>query len=485
MRTRDDLRPYQRRLAVRLFEDFGVKEGALLAVEMGLGKTVTTATAVRWLLDTFQVRRVLIVAPLRVAQMTWPDEFRSWKHLAPIHWYAGAGRLGQKLTAAQRRARLQEFLDDPLGEVFIINRENVVWLYKTLLEMGQGWPFDMLVYDESSRLKEGKKKTGTKNISEFGVYAKVRRGMDYVIELSGTPTPKGLQDLWGQITVIDLGRRLGTTKKAFHSRWFRSIQVGQHVGAVKYEPLPHAEREIMAAIKDVMVSMKAKDYIDLPPVVTSNIYVDLTPKQMAAYRRFERECALEEHDIEAVNRGVLTNKLLQYANGAVYRMDADDPDAVREVIHIHDHKLAALESIVAETNGASLLVGWSFQFDRDRIKKKFPWARDSTEEGVLEEWNKGRVQMLLTHPASIGHGMNIQFGGHHTVWFGLNSSLELFQQLSARLPRSGQPASHVFQYHILTRGTFDERLLTILLDRDATQERITDATRWHLDLTKG
>lgn len=481
MRTRDDLRPYQERLAERLFDDFGVKEGALLAVDMGLGKTVTTATAVRWLLDTFQVRRVLIVAPLRVAQKTWPDEFQEWKHLKPIHWYAGAGSIGQKLTAAKRKAILQEFLDDPLGEVFIINRENVVWLYNTLLEMGVPWPFDMLVYDESSRLKEGKKRTGTKRLSEFGVYAKVRRHMDYVIELSGTPTPKGLTDLWGQIVVIDLGRRLGTTKKAFHSRWFNSIQVGQHVGAVKYEPLPHAEREIMDRIKDIMVSMKARDYIDLPPVVEVPHYVDLTAKQMADYRRFERECALEEHDIEAVNRGVLTNKLLQYANGSVYRQDTDDPDSEREVIHIHDHKLAALESIVAEANGASILVGWSFEFDRDRIMKRFPYARNATEEGVLDAWNRGEVQMLLTHPASIGHGMNIQFGGHILVWFGLNSSLELYQQLSARLPRSGQPAERVFIHHILARGTFDEKLIRVLGDRDATQERITDATKWHLD----
>lgn len=480
-RDKSDLRPYQRRLAERLFEDFGVKEGALLAVDMGLGKTVTTATAVRWLLDTFEVRRVLIVAPLRVAQKTWPDEFREWRHLQPIHWYAGAGSIGQKLTAAKRREILQAFLDDPLGEVFIINRENVVWLYHTLQELGVEWPFDMLVYDESSRLKEGRKRTGTKRISEFGVYAKARRAMDYVVELSGTPTPKGLQDLWGQVAVIDMGRRLGTTKKAFFSRWFRSIQVGQHVGAVKYEALPHAEREIIGAIQDIMVSMKARDYIDLPPLIEVSHYVDLSASEMAAYKRFERECALEEHDIEAVNRGVLTNKLLQYANGSVYRQDTDDPDSEREVVHIHDHKLAALESIVNEANGASVLVGWSFEFDRDRIKRRFPKARDATEEGVLDAWNRGEVPMLLTHPASIGHGMNIQFGGHILVWFGLNSSLELYQQLSARLPRSGQPAERVYIHHVLARGTFDEKLMAVLSDRDATQDRITDATKWHLD----
>ena len=179
--------------------------GALLAVDMGLGKTVTVGTALRRLLDMFLVRRVLIVAPLRVAQKTWPDEFNEWKHMAPIHRTSLAGKIGQKLTPDQRKKLLQAYLDDPLGEVAIINRENVVWLYKTLQEMKVPWPFDMMVYDESSRLKEGKKRTGSKNLSEFGVYAKVRRLMDYVVELSGTPTPKGLIDLWGQIVVIDLG----------------------------------------------------------------------------------------------------------------------------------------------------------------------------------------------------------------------------------------------------------------------------------------
>ncbi|MCH2078499.1 MAG: SNF2-related protein [Rhodobacteraceae bacterium] len=481
MLTLDNLRPYQKSLAERLFWEMGTSPGALLSVDMGLGKTVTTATVARWLLDCHLVKKVLIVAPLRVAQKTWPDEFEAWEHLEPVHWKSLVGKIGQKPSPTQRARWLREFLDDPRSEVAIINRENVVWLYKQLQAWNITWPFDMLIYDESSRLKEGRKRTGTKNLSEFGVYVKVRKHMTYVVELTGTPTPKGLIDLWGQISIIDMGERLGTTKTAFLRRWFNSVQVGQHVGAVKYTARPEAEEEIMELISDLMVSMKAEDYLELPPVVTSNIWVDLTQKQAADYRRFKKELALEEHDIEAVNQGVLTNKLLQYANGSVYRQDTDDPDSEREVIHIHDHKLAALESIVAETNGANLLVAWGFQFDRDRIKKKFPFAKDATDEGVLDDWNKGKVRMLLTHPASIGHGMNIQFGGHHIVWFGLNSSLELYQQLSARLPRSGQPAERVFQYHILTRDTFDERLIDILQDREVTQDRITDAVKWDVD----
>ncbi|MFU1607379.1 SNF2-related protein [Sulfitobacter pontiacus] len=473
--TIHDLRDYQLPLAQRLFNDFGVKPGALLAVEMGMGKTVTTATAVRWLLDLCMVRRVLIVAPLRVAQKTWPDEFQEWEHLRCLHWKSLVGSIGQKLTPAKRKALLVEFLNDPRSEIAIINRENVVWLYKTLQELRVPWPFDMLVYDESSRLKEGKKRTGNKNLSEFGVYAKVRKDMDYVIELTGTPTPKGLIDLWGQIVVIDQGKRLGTSKTAFLSRWFEADYMGWN-----HTPYDHSEEEIMARIGDIMVSMKARDYIDLPPVVVNPIYVDLTPQQLKDYRRFEKELALEEFDLEAVNRGVLTGKLLQYANGSVYKTDNDVEPPTRETIHIHDHKLAALDSIVAETNGANLLVAYEFKFDLDRIKKKYPKAREATEAGALDAWNRGEVQMLLAHPASIGHGMNLQFGGHHIVWFGLNASLELFQQFNARLPRPGQKSSHVFIHWILARGTFDERLVKLLAARDATQDRITEAVKLHL-----
>jgi SNF2 family DNA or RNA helicase len=229
-----------------------------------------------------------------------------------------------------------------------------------------------------------------------------------------------------------------------------------------------------------MISLKAEDVLQLPPVIYSNVMVDLSKKEMADYRRFEREMALEEHDIEAVNRGVLTFKLLQYANGHVYRTDETVHPPKREAIRFHDAKLDALDSVVAELNGANLLVAYTFKFDLAAIRKRYPKARLATDEGVLDDWNAGKVQMLLAHPASIGHGMNIQFGGHNIVWFGLTPSLELYQQFNARLPRPGQTAERVFVRHILARGTFDERLIGILGDRDATQDRITDAVRWRL-----
>lgn len=472
IRTLEDLRGYQSGLSNQLFDDFGVKPGALLAIEMSLGKTVLSATVARWLLDCFLVRRVLIVGPLRVAQKTWPDEFSEWEHLRPLHWKSLCGTIGKKVTPKQREKWLREFLDDPKSEIAIINRENVVWLYKALQEWGVPWPFDMLIYDESSRLKEGKKRTGNRNLSEFGVWVKVRKHMSYVLELTGTPAPNGLIDLWGQISLIDIGERLGTTKTAFLHRWFESDYMGW-----SYTPKHHAEKEILDRIADITYSLKAKDYVKLPPVVPNTVWVDLTPAQMKAYKRFEKEMALEEHDIEAVNRGVLTFKLLQYANGSVYRQDPNDELAPRETIHIHDLKLAALDSIVNEANGENLLVAYSFKFDLASIKKRFKYAREATEPGVLDAWNRGEVKMLLAHPASIGHGMNLQFGGHHCVWYGLTASLELYQQFNARLPRPGQENEKVFLHHILARGTFDVRLMGVLEDRDATQDRITEAVK--------
>jgi SNF2 family DNA or RNA helicase len=302
--------------------------------------------------------------------------------------------------------------------------------------------------------------------------------MDYVIELTGTPTPKGLIDLWGQIVVIDQGERLGTSKTAFLARWFEADYMGW-----SHAPYEHSESEIMGRISDIMVSMKARDYIDLPPLIPNPIWVDLTAQQMKAYKRFEKELALEEHDIEAVNRGVLTGKLLQYANGSVYRTDNDVEPPTRETIHIHDLKLVAVDSIVAETNGANLLVAYEFKFDLDRIKSKYPKAQLATDPGVLDAWNRGEVQMMLAHPASIGHGMNLQFGGHHLVWFGPTSSLELFLQFNARLPRPGQVSSYVMCHMILTRGTFDERLVDVLKERDVTQDRITEAVKIHLKVS--
>lgn len=473
MRKRSELKPYQDRMNRHLVSAFKRLPGALLAVEMSLGKTVTVATTLRDLLDEFVIRKALIIAPLRVAQMTWPDEFQAWEHLKPIKWKSLCGtRVGQTVTPEQRMKWLREALDDPSCEVVIINRENVTWLYEAV-GGAKKWPFDFLVYDESSRLKEGSKRTGSKRISEFGVLAKVREKMDGVIELSGTSAPNGLIDLWGQIYVIDQGRRLGTTKKAFLERWFDADYMGWN-----HTPKPNAEKEIMARIKDVMLSLKAAEVISLPPVVSLPVWVDLSKSEMATYKRFERDMALEEYDIDAVNRGVLTFKLLQFANGHVYRQIEDTYPPQREVIHFHDRKLAALDSIIAETNGANLLVAYSFKFDLAALKKRYPKARVATDEGVMEAWNKGKVPMMLAHPASIGHGMNIQFGGHNIVWFGLNPSLELYQQFNARLPRPGQTAARVYVRHILARNTFDARIFNVLGERGATQDRITDAVNW-------
>lgn len=486
----EDLRPYQVELAEQLYADFGKKPGALLSVEMSLGKTVITATAVQWLLDTFQVRKVLIVAPLRVAQKTWPDEFRSWRHLSAVRWTSLVGEIGQTLTAKQRLALLKEYLDDPDSEIAIINRENVVWLYHALKDLGAGWPFEVLVYDESSRLKEGRKRTGTKRLSEFGVLAGNRKHMKYVIELTGTPSPRGVEDLWGQISLIDQGERLGTTRQQFLSRWFRSSQVGQNIHALRYDPKPGAEESIMEAVSDIMVSLKARDHVKLPPVMTypdlPPILVDLTEKEMKQYRAFERTLAMEDLDVYAENKGVLAFKLLQFGQGSVYETLEEDEDRAPDPIHIHDHKIRALEQLVGSLNGESLLIAYAYKFDAARIRKSFPGVQLATDPGVLDAWNRREVRIMMAHPASVGHGLNLQFGGHHAVWYGLPTSLELYQQFNARLPRPGQTAETVFIHHILARDTFEHtRLINVLRERDATQDRITDAVKWHLAALRG
>lgn len=469
------MRPDQHRLVRRLLRDFERKPGALLALQMSLGKTVISATLIRRLLDSFSVRKVLIVAPLRVAQKTWPDEFGKWQHLKPVKWVSVCGtRAGQKVTPAQRGAALRRFLTDPTMEVLIINRENIVWLYEAL-GGAANWPFDLMVYDESSRLKAGKKRTGTRRLSEFGVYAKIRKYMLFVILLSGTPAPKGLEDLWGQFFILDLGERLGTTKKAFTDRWFDADYMGWSLTAK-----PHAEAEILAKVKDVMISLNTSDVMEEIPVVYANRFVDLKRPQRAQYNRLRRELALEEYEIEAVNRGVLTFKLLQYANGSVYRYDESVYPPKREIVHFHQEKLIEMDAVVAETAGDNLLVAYTFKFDLDALRHRYPFARVATEDGVLDEWNEGKVRMLLAHPASIGHGMNIQFGGNQIVWYGLTPSLELYQQFNARLPRPGQAANQVIVTHILARDTFDERLIEVLGVRDANQKRVTEATKWEL-----
>jgi SNF2 family DNA or RNA helicase len=465
IRGEEDFRPYQRWMA-----DFCIaNEVAYLAAHMGLGKTGAVLFVIRRLLDLADVKKVLIVAPVNVANYTWPEEMRVWTFARGLTYSVLTGEADEREAAA-----LEE------TEVHIINRENLVWLWRFWQAQGR-WPYDMLAYDEASRLKQGNKRTkpstrkdGSESkptVSEFGALAKVRRFFKRVVEMSGTPAPNGLIDLWGPFYILDQGERLGQNKTAFKKRWFDE---DKYTFAIK--PKAHSEGEIMSAVSDIMIALRKEDYLPhLPPVVVNDKWVTLPPKALAQYRELEKTMVLEEHDIEAVTSGVLANKLLQLSNGSVYNEE-------KEAIPLHDEKLKALESIVEEAGGAPILIAYSFKFDLDRIKKRYPKFRVFGEsKSDMRDWNAGRIPGLIVHPASAGHGMNFQYGGNIFVWYGLNWSLELYQQFNERLPRSGQAADRVFMHRILAKDTYDEIQLAALGDKGATQDSIMEAVRVRAD----
>lgn len=462
IRSYSDFRQYQRWMTSAIVS----LPGVFLAAEMGLGKTAATLKAIRMLLDLGEVKKVLIVAPLKVCDLTWPEEIAKWAFARDLTYVVATGDEWDRRIALRQDA-----------EIHIINRENLVWLQQY---WGRHWPYDMLVYDEASRLKGGSKRTkgnvradGTKSrrrISEFGTLRRMRWSFKKVVLLSGTPAPNGLIDLWGPLFIIDLGKRLGTSKTKFEQRWF----VKQYNG---YKLTPHewSEGEIMERIDDVFYSLKEADYLEVPPIVPVDHWIDLPPKVREIYKRMERDCVLEEFDAEAVNEGVLTNKLLQLANGSIY---GDDGTAHR----VHDEKLDVLESIMAEAAGQPVLLGYQFKFDAEAIRKRFPYARFFGEnKSDKQDWDKGRIKLLVTHPASAGHGLNLQFGGNIQVWYGLTWSLELYQQFIKRLARSGQMADRVFLHRILARKTADEAMVKTLDIKGVTQDRITDAVKAHVE----
>lgn len=467
LRPESALRSYQRYLADMIVE----KDALLGAAEMSLGKTGATLTGVRRLLRADKRHRAIIVAPLEVAKNTWPDEIAAWAHLQDLTFTVVCG------DEAQRSAALQ--ID---ADLTIINRENLQWLWRKIGGI-IGWRWSILVYDESSRLKGFTRRTkGTKTkkpaLTEFGVLAAARSRIKRVVELSGTPSPNGLIDLGGQAFILDQGQRLGVTKTKFKKRWF-----DENPFSYEITPKPHAEAEIMGLMKDVMIGLRSEDYIDLPPRHFNVVKVKLPPKIMKEYRAFERTMVAERYDVEALSRGVLTNKLLQFANGGLYRQDPDDPDAARETIPIHDVKLRALENIIEEAAGQPVLIAYSFQFDMERIRKRFPKAVFFKDDpNFVKRWNKGEIKIGVAHPASIGHGLNLQFGGYIQVWFGLTWSLELWDQFNRRLARPGQPHPTVFIHVILAEGTEDFVQYTNLQTKGITQDKITDRVRVRLEI---
>lgn len=466
----DDFRGYQRWMS-----STAIDQDVFLGAEMGLGKTGASLWAAVDLLASGEVTHWLIVAPLRVAEETWPAEIAKWDFARGLKFRVVTGDEEERKAALRHDAN-----------VTITNRENLAWLQQ--VSPGRKWVYDGLIYDEASRLKSGRKRSkpkaradGTvpfKKLTELGILRRYRFKFKRVIELSGTPSPNGLIDLWGPIYLIDQGQRLGRSMTAYKQRWFYPDTQWEKQ---KNEPFPHAEGEIMRQISDVFYSLKEEDYLKLPPMIPRDIEVTLSPKEMALYKSFERENALEVINnqgdpeiIEAVNKGVLTGKLLQFANGSLY---LDDNSAKK----IHERKLDALESIITEAAGAPILCAYSFQFDMAAIKKRFPFVRIFGEsKNDMRDWNAGKIPFLLTHPASAGHGLNFQKGSNIAVWYGLTWSLELYRQFIKRLHRSGQTKDKVFLYRIITKGTMDGKVLKALLARGATQDSITDAVRVRL-----
>lgn len=419
-----------------------------LMLDMGLGKTVITLTALWQLaLDSFDVSRVLVIAPKRVAEDTWPKELAKWEHLTGLTFSLVLGSAAERKAALQRKAFL-----------YIINRENVAWLVKN-----RYWDFDMVVIDELSSFKSNK-------AERFKAMKKVRPMVTRIVGLTGTPAPNTLMDLWSQMYLMDMGQRLGRFIGGFRDRFFLPDKRNREI-IYSYKPREGAEDAIYALISDICISMKAADYLDMPERIDNRIEVSMSPKERKLYDDFQKDMVLSigDEELDAANAAALSNKLLQMANGAVYGED-------KKVIPIHDRKLDALEDLVEAANGKPLLVAYWYKHDLQRIKARFKNARCIDAAKDIDDWNAGQIPLALIHPASAGHGLNLQDGGCTIVWFGLTWSLELYQQLNARLWRQGQKHTVVI-HHIITKGTHDEDVMRALENKDTRQSALIEAVR--------
>ncbi|MFM0591263.1 SNF2-related protein [Streptococcus suis] len=429
---------------------------AAVILDMGMGKTATTLSAVNELIfDRFEVTKVLVIAPLRVANTVWSDEIEQWAELRHLRYSKIVG------TPKQRKVALQKDAD-----IYIVNRENLPWL---VAQCSPYFKWDMVVIDELSSFKSWQSK-------RFKAFMAMRPYMKRIVGLTGTPSSNGLMDLFAEFKVIDGGERLGQFIGEFRSRYFEE---GRRNGNIVYEyiPMDYAECQIQDKISDITISMKALDYLDMPELISTKKLVRMSEKEKEKYSQFKKEYVLSELDgleVTAANAASLTSKLVQLSNGAVY---SDD----HSVVALHEQKLDALEDILESANGEPVLVVYWFKHDLARIigrleKLKVKSRVLKTEEDI-REWNKGNVTVGLLHPAGAGHGLNLQKGGHHLVWFGLTWSLELYQQTNARLWRQGQEAETVVIQHIVTEGTIDEEILKALENKDAQQERLIEAVK--------
>ena len=428
---------------------------------MGTGKTVTTLTAVDLLLhDLMENGPVLVIAPKRVAENTWSKECAKWEHLQHL-------RVVKVMGTVQDRQKALKHLANKSADIFVINRENVVWLVEFF---EQKWPFRIVVIDELSSFKSAQAK-------RWKALRKVRGRIRRIIGLTGTPRPNGIEDFWSEIYLLDQGERLGKTLTQFRARYLIPDKMNGHI-VYSYRPRDGAEDEVYKKLSDICMSIRKEDVLSLPGQIYENVVLDAPPALLKKYKQFERdkvmECLDAEGDIVAGTAAALTNKLLQFANGAIYDMDG-------EVHHIHDIKLDALEEMIEAAGGDPVLVLYAYKHDLARIGQRIQY-RELNKPEDIDAWNRGEIPVALAHPASIGHGLNLQEGGHITIWFGLPWSLELYQQANERLNRPGQ--KNVCRvYHIMLRGTHDERVLKALSNKEAGQNAAIEALR--LDIVGG
>ena len=429
-------------------------EVAAVLLDMGLGKTSITLTAVNDLIfDSFEVSKVLVIAPLRVARDTWPAEIKKWDHLKHLRYSVAVGSESERLAALRKEA-----------DIYIINRENVDWLVN---KSKVPFNFDMVVIDELSSFKSHQSK-------RFKSLLKVRPFIKRIVGLTGTPSSNGLMDLWAQFRILDMGKRLGRYITHYRSAYFLPDKRSAD-RIFTYKPADGAEQMIYDRISDITISMKSADYLKLPECIINEVPVFMDTKEKAIYETFKEDMVakIKDEEIDAANAAVLSGKLLQMANGCIYDED-------KKAIKIHDRKLDALEDLIESANGKPLLVAYWFQHDLARIKERFPVREIKTSKDI-EDWNKGKIPLAVIHPASAGHGLNLQTGGSTLVWFGLTWSLELYQQCNARLHRQGQTDTVVI-HHIIAKGTIDEDVMAALQRKEKIQNALINAVKAKLEV---
>ena len=434
-----------------------IEENPVVAVllDMGMGKTSIVLTAIVELMyEWFEVNRVLIIGPLRVARTTWPEEIKKWDHMKGVRYSVMVG------SAAERRAAL-----DADADIYIINRENVPWLVE---QCGSGFNFDMVVIDELSSFKSWQTK-------RFKALMKVRPFVSRIVGLTGTPSSNGLMDLFAEFKCLDMGERLGRFISQYRVNYFVPDRMNGPI-VYSYKLRNGAEEQIYEKISDITISMKALDHLQMPELISNEYPVYMNDEEAKLYADMEEDLfiPLKKGEITAANAATLSGKLLQMANGAVYSDEGDE-------IVIHDQKLDALEDMIEAANGRPVMVAYWFKHDLSRImrrltEKKIPFEKLDSEESI-RKWNRGELPVALIHPASAGHGLNLQSGGNMLIWFGLTWSLELYQQTVARLWRQGQTAETVVVQHIITAGTIDEDVMKALANKDMTQNRLIAAVK--------